>query len=48
MIAILELLLPRARLAAENILLRQQLIILRRTARRPRFRQWERRLLAGC
>jgi hypothetical protein len=32
---IAELLSPRALLAAENLLLRQQLVVLRRTARRP-------------
>jgi hypothetical protein len=38
---------PRARLAAENLLLRQQLVILRRITRRPRFKPWERRLLSS-
>ena len=37
-VAIVEFLAPRARLAAENLLLRQQLVILRRAARRPRVK----------
>ena len=45
--AFLDLLSPRARLAAANVLLRQQLLILQRTARRPRFTPWERRLLSS-
>jgi hypothetical protein len=44
--ALVDFVSPRARLAAENLLLRQQLVILRRTARRPRFKPWERRLLS--
>ena len=46
-IALLDFLSPRARLAAENLLLRQQLVILRRTAPRPRFKPWQRRLLSS-
>jgi hypothetical protein len=45
--ALFDLLAPRARLAAENLLLRRQVLILRRTARRPRFKPWERRLLSS-
>jgi hypothetical protein len=45
--ALVDFLSPRARLAAENLLLRQQLVILRRTGRRPRFKPWERRLLSA-
>lgn len=40
---IFELLAPRVRLTAENVLLRQQLVILRRATRRPRLKSWERR-----
>src|SRR5260370_10065754 len=47
LVALIEFLSPRARLAAENLLLRQQLVILQRTARRPRFKPWERRLLSS-
>ena len=46
-IALVDFLSPRARLAAENLLLRQQLVILRRTARRPRFKPWQRRLFSS-
>jgi hypothetical protein len=46
-IAFVDFLSPRARLAAENLLLRQQLVILRRTARRPRFKPWQRRLFSS-
>ena len=46
-VAIVEFFEPRARLAAENLLLRQQLVILQRTARRPRVKPWERRLLSA-
>ena len=46
-VAIVEFLAPRARLAAENLLLRQQLVILQRAARRPRVKPWERRLLSA-
>ena len=46
-IALVDFLSPRARLAAENLLLRQQLLILKRTARRPRCKPWERRFLSS-
>ena len=46
-VAIVELLTPRARLVAENLLLRQQLVELRRTVGRPRLKSWERRLLSA-
>jgi hypothetical protein len=42
-----QLLSPRARLVAENLVLRQQLIIVQRVARRPRLKPWERRLLSA-
>jgi putative transposase len=37
---------PRATVAAENLLLRQQLAVLRRSAPRPRLRRWDRGLIA--
>jgi hypothetical protein len=42
-----QLLSPRARLVAENLVLRQQLIIVQRVVRRPRLKPWERRLLSA-
>ena len=47
LVALIDGLSPRTRLTAENLLLRQQLIILRRMARRPRTNPWERRLLSA-
>ena len=44
LVALIDWLSPRTRLTAENLLLRQQLITLRRMARRPRTNPWERRL----
>jgi hypothetical protein len=46
-VAIVELLAPRAQIAAENLLLRQQLVILQRSVRRPRVKAWERRFLSA-
>jgi hypothetical protein len=43
--ALVDFMSARAQLAAKNLLLRQQLVILQRTARRPHFQFWERRLL---
>jgi hypothetical protein len=37
---------PRTALIAENLLLRQQVVVLRRQAKRPRLRPFDRRLLA--
>jgi transposase InsO family protein len=45
--AFVQLLSPRVRLVAENLLLRQQLVIVQRAARRPRLKPWERRLLSA-
>ena len=47
LVALIDGLSPRTRLTAENLLLRQQLIILRRMERRPRTNPWERRLLSS-
>ena len=47
LVALIDGLSPRTRLTAENLLLRQQRIILRRMARRPRTNPWERRLLSA-
>src|SRR5260370_551085 len=47
LVALVEFLSPRARRAAENVLLCQQLVILQRTALRRRFKPWERRLLSS-
>ena len=47
MTTLVDFLSPRARLAAENLLLRQQLVILRRSARRPRFKPRQRRLFSS-
>ena len=47
LVALIDGLSPRTRLTAENLLLRQQLIILPRMARRPRTHPWERRLLSA-
>jgi hypothetical protein len=44
LVALIDGLSPRTRLTAENLLLRQQRIILTRMARRPRTNPWERRL----
>src|SRR5262249_43184573 len=46
-VAIVELLTPRARLVTENLLLRRQLVVLRRTVRCPRLKSWERRFLSA-
>ena len=45
--ALVDFVSPRARLAAENLLLRQQSVVLRRTTRRPRFKPWERRVISS-
>ena len=47
LVALVEFLSPRARLAVENLLLRRQLVILQRTARRARFKPCERRMLSS-
>jgi hypothetical protein len=39
---------PRAELVAENLLLRQQVIVLRRQVKRPRIRPFDRWVLASC
>src|SRR5260370_28026272 len=44
---VLALVAPRAVLVAENILLRQQLIVVRRRVKRPRFRSFDRWLIAA-
>jgi putative transposase len=46
-VAVVERLTPRARLVVENLLLRQQLVVLQRTVRRPRLKSWERRFLSA-
>jgi len=38
---------PRAALVAENLILRQQLIVVRRQVKRPRWRRFERRLISA-
>jgi hypothetical protein len=43
---VLSVLAPRAALVAENLLLRQQVVVLRWQVRRPRFRPFDRWLLA--
>ena len=48
---VLALVVPRVVLVAENVLLRQQLIVVRRRVKRPRLRRFDRWLiaaLAGC
>ncbi len=44
--AVLGFFAPRAVVAAENLLLRHQLIVLRRASRRPRLRRLDRWLIA--
>jgi hypothetical protein len=38
---------PRAALVAENLILRQQLIVVRRQVKRPRWRGFDRRLISA-
>jgi len=44
---VLAFVVPRATLVAENLLLRQQLIVVRRQVKRPRWRRFDRCLLAA-
>jgi hypothetical protein len=44
--AVLRLFAPRAVVAAENLLLRHRLVVLRRSSRRPRLRRLDRWLIA--
>jgi hypothetical protein len=44
---VLAFVVPRATLVAENLLLRQQLMVVRRQVKRPRWRRFDRCLVAG-
>jgi putative transposase len=44
---VLAVVAPRAALVAENLILRQQLIVVRRQIKRPRWRRFDRWLVAA-